>query len=266
MATTDNSFPVFLSRDIPQFTGTLGSGDSIVVLLKNNTLARVNPTAIATSVVKVAVPSASYASGQTGQIAWDNSGIYVYSGGTWAKSPSVTTHWEDFTQSSRFLRVDAEQNLDETEMERGRSNLNIHPATKDLAGLVKKIDVITQDMEMPDNTDTVASVAALLKFMYDNKQVISEATNLVAGIVRLANSIEQNSEAVPTAGQVWQFVTEQVGNGAGKSVDLTNYKGPVSISGPNGEILFKYNSESKTLQIGSAKLSVAGNSQATLEI
>ena len=211
MATTDNSFPVFLSRDIPQFTGTLGSGDSIVVLLKNNTLARVNPTAIATS-------------------------------------------------------VDAEQNLDETEMERGRSNLNIHPATKDLAGLVKKIDVITQDMEMLDNTDTVASVAALLKFMYANKQAISEATNLVAGIVRLANSIEQNSEAVPTAGQVWQFVTEQVGNGAGKSVDLTNYKGPVSISGPNGEILFKYNSESKTLQIGSAKLSVAGNSQATLEI
>lgn len=266
MATTDNSFPVFLSRDIPQFTGTLGAGDSIVVLLGNKTLARCNPTAIATSVVQVAVPSASYASGQTGQIAWDNSGIYVYSNGTWTKSPSVTSHWEDFTQTSRFLRVDAEQKLDEAEMERGRSNLNIHPATQDLAGLVKKIDVITQDAEMLNNTDTVASVAALLKFINDNKQVISEATNLVAGIVRLANSIEQNSEAVPTAGQVWQFVTEQVGKDSGKSVDLTNYKGPVSISGPNGEILFKYNSENKTLQIGSAKLSVAGNSEATLEI
>lgn len=205
MASTESSFPVLLSRDLPFYTGTLGDGDSILVLVGNTTLQRASSSKLFDhSVFYVEeVPNTSSDAGQRTNITWDSGGVYTYLDGEWGKSPRFTGHWEDFTEASRFLRVDGAQELSEDEQAQGIKNLGITEATNDVAGLVKKASVLRPE---DDWSNMVPSIRVMMDYVNANMTTVSMATTDVAGIVLLADKVDQNTGTVPTSKAVYDYI------------------------------------------------------------
>ncbi len=221
MATTDSSFPVVLSRDLPPYTGTLGDGDSILVIIKNTTLYRASASKLTENNVfwEHNAPSTSSSSGRPGSIAWDTTGIYTYVDGAWGKTPRYLGHWEDLTETSRFLRVDADQSLSSSEKQHGIKNLGIDTSTETNAGVVKKVDIITPTL---DQSDVVPSVKAMIQYVAEHASVVYNATTSTAGIVMLSNTVDQSINKVPTCKAVYDFFNKE-GGGIGTKATFSSY-------------------------------------------
>lgn len=211
-------FPIILTRNLPLSNASLKENDSILVIRNNTTTERMSGDVLPdTSKTYITLtndaPSEFSSVGSPGAIAWDKTGVYTYTDGTWGKSVRVRTHWEDYTETTRFVLVNTLQNLSEDEQKIGRSNLGIDSATTKTEGLVR-LAVTAND----DDDDAVITAGVLTEYM--NNFSVPYATASIPGIIKLANEIKLGDEGVPTASQVIAYVNASI-SGVGKASTTT---------------------------------------------
>lgn len=208
MASTTSTFPVLLSRDLPPYTGTLSDGDSILVLVGNRTLNRASSSKLFShSVFYIeSVPDNPSSPGTLAGMTWDSGGVYTYLDGEWGKSPRFTGHWEDLTETSRFLRVDDVQELTFKEQQQAIQNLGITEATATTAGLVKKAEILNPE---DDWSNMVPSIRLMIDYINANQTAIPMASTTIPGIVLLTDTVDQNTGTVPTSKAVYDYLKQQ---------------------------------------------------------
>ena len=132
-------FPLILARDIPVGAPTLSADDTILIIRSNGKTERIDAKSFASLSPKFqsTVPTSPIVSGESGAIAWDQDGVFTYCDGMWGKTPRVYSHWEELDQNSRFLLVNKEQPLLDSEIDNVRNSIKLFDATTNQKGLVK---------------------------------------------------------------------------------------------------------------------------------
>lgn len=217
-------FPLILARDIPVGAPTLSADDTIPIIRSNGKTERIDAKAFASLSPKFqsTTPTSPIVPGESGAIAWDQDGVFTYCEGMWGKTPRVYSHWEELDQNSRFLLVNKEQPLLDSEIANVRNSIKLFDATTNQKGLVK-----------------------------------------------LATAIDANDGGVLTGPQVIDYIRTQLDSlvpEASSNANLGNYTGDVLIKGPDGEVLITYNSENKTLYLGSADVNVVLRGQSHVQV
>lgn len=158
-----NNLPLIPFRNLSVSSSALENADTIVAVLGNSRTVRVPWSTIKNGFITMSpgVPGSSADAGTDNQIALDPTGIYTYYEGQWGKSPRVYNNWDDFTETTRFLRVDALQALTSEEVEAALRNLNIEKATTQESGLVRLATGID------DNEGTVPTTPIVKKAIKD---------------------------------------------------------------------------------------------------
>lgn len=136
---TIGNAPIVKFEELPAYAGVTGL--QVVCVKGGADAVRVDWEALNTGRPTFApsAPAASSTYGEAGQMYVGESGLFTWETSTgWAKTPRVTSHWEDLDTSSRFLLVNKDQSLSEQEQEQGRSNLGVGVASEEKRGLVKQ--------------------------------------------------------------------------------------------------------------------------------
>lgn len=217
-------FPLILARDIPVGAPTLSADDTILIIRSNGKTERIDAKAFSSLSPKFqpTAPTSPIVSGETGAIAWDQDGVFTYCEGMWGKTPRVYSHWEELDQNSRFLLVNKEQPLLDSEIDNVRNSIKLF-----------------------------------------------DATTAQKGLVKLATAVDANDGGVLTGPQVIDYIRTQLDSlvpEASSNANLGNYTGDVLIKGPDGEVLITYNSENKTLYLGSADVNVVLRGQSHVQV
>lgn len=206
----DSSFPVTLARDVPVYSGTVGDEDTVLAIISNARLRRIPVSTFTEGSATVVPPPSSPASpGESGNIAVNEDGFFSYLNGTWGMSPRITSHWEDFTDQTRFLIVDRDQGLSPEEQQQGRENLDVVTATAEKEGLV----LLKTTLSSGDTGEAVPTVGALIQYLQatygesGGSSDVVHATTDVYGIVKLAKVVSGSDMGVPTAKQVYDFIS-----------------------------------------------------------
>lgn len=74
-------------------------------------------------------PASPDSEGVEGWVKMSPSGLYFYSDGRWRKTPAYTLHWDELSEEVRFLPVNRDIELTETERQRLRDAIDIKAAT-----------------------------------------------------------------------------------------------------------------------------------------
>lgn len=252
---------------------SLGSGNTatVPVVLDNTTTVRVPWNDFVAQSIKSAttVPAAPSSSGEEQSMVASSEGLYVYSNGSWRKSPLYAGNWEDLTRDTRFLLVNTLMQLTDQQIENVYNTLKLALATQEKAGLVRAmtdeeaaaasgaaVKVNTNGtMFVPAASDTqqgtvvygagqqgpVATVAyvdtrvdsmantnvpvatseslgGVLSGGSDGAFTVDATGNVTLrsatvdnyGIVKLAEGVEQGQPGVPTAGDVYLAISNQI--------------------------------------------------------
>lgn len=128
------TIPTIAFNQLPTFTGTLDVTDEVVAVIGNAQTVRVRISDIKEGFVSF-VDTPTGTPGTDAAISWGVDGIYTFTSG-WGKTPRYTTNWDDLDATTRFLLVDKDQNLSDTEKQQGRLNLGFDAATTETPGLV----------------------------------------------------------------------------------------------------------------------------------
>lgn len=209
---TDSTFPLILGRDIPIHSGTLNEEDTVIAVIGNTKLKRVPATSLTEGALTFysSPPDSPSSQGEANGITWNEDGVFTYLDGKWGISPRLTGNWEDFSHDSRFLLVNKEQGLYESEKKFGRENLGIIPATDTTYGTVKLSYHFTADDRGSLDVPTVSAVLGYFDlFSVDLTQAISHATTEDYGTVILSEGPAYQDEGILTSSQVYTFVNEK---------------------------------------------------------
>jgi hypothetical protein len=183
----------------------------------------------------------------------DSTGLYISDGSMWRKAPSYGNNWEDLTDDTRFLLVNAPMELTDAEVNNARTSLKLGTATDTELGLVKVL---------PTTVDAVQ--ADSVKINNDGVLVIDFATPIeedspegVPGVVRLKNYYSTEVTEDGTYAVTEKYVREAIANYA-ENVTL-----PIATETSLGAVIIDSGtaltiSESGSLSIKSATSENAG--------
>ena len=183
----------------------------------------------------------------------DSTGLYISDGSAWRKSPSYGSNWEDLTDDTRFLLVNAPMELTATEVNNARNSLKLGTATGTDLGLVKVLP-----------TTVNAVQADSVRINNDGVLVIDFATPIeeaspegVPGVVRLKNYYSTDVTEDGTYAVTEKYVREAISNYA------DNVTLPIATETSLGAVIIDSGtaltiSESGSLSIKSATSEAAG--------
>lgn len=158
---------------------SLGSGNTatVPVVLNNTTTVRVPWSDFVAETVKVAttIPAAPSSSGEEQSLISSSEGLYVYSNGSWRKSPLYSSNWEDLTNDTRFLLVNALMQLSDQQIKNVYDTLKLAIATQEKAGLVRAMT----DVEAKE------AAGAAVKVNADGTMFVPSASDTQRGTVVL---------------------------------------------------------------------------------
>lgn len=101
-------------------------------------------------------------------------GLYYFSEGLWRKVPAYTGHWNDLTESTRFLQVDKSVSLSVVERKMLQDAVGLNVATSGTAGLVK-------------GASETSTVSGNVFVNTDGSMYVPAATTESAGVVRVTD-------------------------------------------------------------------------------
>lgn len=183
----------------------------------------------------------------------DSTGLYISDGSAWRKAPSYGSNWEDLTDDTRFLLVNAPMELTDAEVSNARNSLKLGTATDTKLGLVKVL---------PTTVDAVQ--ADSVRINNDGILVIDFATPVeedspegVPGVVRLKNYYSTEITENGTYAVTEKYVREAISNYA------DNVTLPIATETSLGAVIIDSGtaltiSESGSLSIKSATSETAG--------
>jgi len=183
----------------------------------------------------------------------DSTGLYISDGSAWRKAPSYGSNWEDLTDDTRFLLVNAPMELTDEEVSNARTSLKLRTATDTELGLVKALP-----------TTVNAVQANSVRINNDGVLVIDFATPIeeaspegVPGVVRLKNYYSTDITEDGTYAVTEKYVREAISNYA------DNVTLPIATETSLGTVIIDSGtaltiSESGTLSIKSATSENAG--------
>lgn len=138
----------------------------------------------------------------------DSTGLYISNGSEWRKAPSYGSNWEDLTDDTRFLLVNAPMELTDAEVSNVRNSLKLGTATATELGLVKVLP-----------TTVNAAQADSVRINNDGVLVIDFATPIeedspegVPGVVRLKNYYSADITKDGTYAVTEKYVREAISN------------------------------------------------------
>lgn len=156
---------------------SLGSGNTatVPVVLDNTTTVRVPWNDFVAKSVKSAttVPAAPSSSGEEQSMVASSEGLYVYSNGSWRKSPLYAGNWEDLTNDTRFLLVNTLMQLTDQQIENVYNTLKLALATQEKAGLVRAMT----------DAEAAASSGAAVKVNANGTMFVPAASDTQRGTV-----------------------------------------------------------------------------------
>lgn len=156
---------------------SLGSGNTatVPVVLDNTTTVRVPWNDFVSKSIKSAtiVPAAPSSSGEEQSMVASSEGLYVYSNGSWRKSPLYAGNWEDLTKDTRFLLVNTLMQLTDQQIENVYNTLKLALATQEKAGLVRAMT----------DEEAAASSGAAVKVNANGTMFVPAASDTQQGTV-----------------------------------------------------------------------------------
>lgn len=169
----DAQFPLVQTRNLPVENATLGTGDYLLAVKSNLRTVRIPLSALGIQGIDISLspPTDPASPGLSGGFTWDDSGVYTYYNGVWGKTPRMMTNWDDYTPTTRFLRVDAHQELSDEEKSNARDNIGIESATTTKEGLVRLTS------EVGSNDGGVVTEAQMRDYVAEQVKQINIALN-----------------------------------------------------------------------------------------
>lgn len=136
----ETSIPFTIAKNLPVYTGAVEGDIDFIAVVGNNRTVRVPASSVADGFVVWKEPYEVSAGSDTGHahcVSADTTGFYSFADGRWAKSPTYRSNWDDLTETTRFLKVDAGMDLTKAERDNVYASIKLGTATKTTAGLVK---------------------------------------------------------------------------------------------------------------------------------
>lgn len=185
MATTTVSTIAF--QNLPTTTASLAEAD-LVAVINNSKTVRVPASSFADGFVTYTNDTSSTPGAGTHSLAWTTTGIFAFNGSQWRMTPFYGPHWEDASETTRFLLVNKSgQGLSAIEQANARANLGISAATTTTAGLVK----IAENFE---DSGAVVTAAQMVEYVAG-----SASATVMFSIVPSVSSLP----ATPASGYIY---------------------------------------------------------------
>lgn len=167
-------FPLVLLRDLPKLAITPDSETTIPVVQNNTLTGRISWDLWTAELAKLqtTTPAEPSSSGEEGRFAADSTGIYAYKHGEWHKAPIYNAHWDELGPDTRFLLVNSEMELTDTEIKNARASLKIQIADQETLGLIRAMNQQEQN----------ACAGAPLTINQDGTAYIASATGTIPGV------------------------------------------------------------------------------------
>jgi hypothetical protein len=167
-------FPLVLLRDLPKLAITPDSETTIPVVQNNTLTGRISWDLWTAELAKLqtTTPTEPSSHGEEGRFAADSTGIYAYKHGEWHKAPIYNAHWDELGPDTRFLLVNSEMELTDTEIKNARASLKIQIADQETPGLIRSMNQQEQN----------ACAGAPLTINQDGTAYIASATGTIPGV------------------------------------------------------------------------------------
>lgn len=183
----------------------------------------------------------------------DSTGLYISDGSEWRKAPSYGSNWEDLTDDTRFLLVNAPMELTDEEISNARNSLKLGTATGTDLGLVKVLPT-TGNAVQADSVRINNDGVLVIDFATPIEEASPEG---VPGVVRLKNYYSTDVTEDGTYAVTEKYVREAISNYA------DNVTLPIATETSLGAVIIDSGtaltiSESGSLSIKSATSENAG--------